>query len=66
MRTFAARGLSVPRCDRLGDVAWRPATLDRINQTLKNPAYAGAFVYGRTRSCHTMYATGKPITRPAA
>ncbi|MER9319075.1 recombinase family protein [Mesorhizobium sp. M0659] len=30
---------------------------------LKNPAYAGAFVYGRTQSCHTRYASGKIISR---
>jgi len=29
---------------------------------LKNPAYAGAFVYGRTRSCHSTYANGKLMT----
>src|SRR6185503_9480809 len=29
---------------------------------LKNPAYSGAFVYGRTRSCHTTYASGKLVT----
>jgi len=46
MRTFAARGLRVPRRDRFGEVAWRPVTLDRINRILQNPAYAGAFVYG--------------------
>ncbi len=62
MQTFSARRLSVPRCDRFGEVAWRPATLNRLTQILKNPAYAGAFVYGRTRSCHALYSTGKPIT----
>jgi hypothetical protein len=62
MRTFAARGLRVPRRDRFGEVAWRPVTLDRINRILQNPAYAGAFVYGRTRSCHALYSSGKPIT----
>ncbi len=30
---------------------------------LKNPAYAGAFVYGRTQSCHARYASGKIISR---
>jgi len=30
-----------------------------IAAILKNPAYAGAFVYGRTRSCRVAYASGK-------
>ena len=29
------------------DVVWRPASNARILQVLKNPAYAGAYVYGR-------------------
>src|SRR6267143_2179639 len=31
------------------DVVWRPASNARILQVLKNPAYAGAYVYGRRR-----------------
>ena len=31
------------------DVVWRPASNARILQILKNPAYAGAYVYGRRR-----------------
>jgi DNA invertase Pin-like site-specific DNA recombinase len=64
MRTFQSRGLGVPRRDRCGEVAWRPATADRISRILKNPAYAGTFVYGRTRSCRTTYANGKLATKP--
>jgi DNA invertase Pin-like site-specific DNA recombinase len=64
MRTFRERGLKVPRGDRFGEVAWRPATVDRLTRMLKNPAYAGAFVYGRTRSCNTTYANGKLVTKP--
>jgi hypothetical protein len=33
-----------------------------ISAILKNPAYAGAFVYGRTRSRGASYASGKAIT----
>jgi DNA invertase Pin-like site-specific DNA recombinase len=64
MRTFARRDLGVPRRDRFGEVVWRPATLNRINQILTNPAYAGAFVYGRTRSCQARYPNGRLITAP--
>ena len=42
--------LTLPRRDRFGDVAWRAPTVAAILAVLKNPAYAGAFVYGRTRS----------------
>src|SRR5271165_6732326 len=31
------------------DVVWRPADSARVINILKNPAYAGAYVYGRRR-----------------
>jgi DNA invertase Pin-like site-specific DNA recombinase len=40
----------LPRRDRFGDVMWKKPTGAAILQILKNPAYAGAFVYGRTRT----------------
>ena len=42
--------LCLPRRDRFGDVIWKKPTVAAILQILKNPAYAGAFVYGKTRS----------------
>src|SRR5262245_46638984 len=42
--------LLIARRDRLGDIRWRPPTVASIGSLLQNPAYAGAFVYGRTRS----------------
>jgi len=45
-----AEDLALPRRDRFGDVVWKKPTVAIILQILKNPAYAGAFVYGRTRS----------------
>lgn len=42
--------LCLPRRDRFGDVIWKKPTVAAILQVLKNPAYAGAFVYGKTRS----------------
>jgi Recombinase/Recombinase zinc beta ribbon domain len=50
VRFFRAEQLLLPRRDRFGDVLWRPATLSAVTLILKNPAYAGAFVYGRTRT----------------
>ena len=62
LRSFRARRLAVPRLDRFGEVAWRTPTDGMITAILKNPAYAGAFVYGRTRSCRATYASGRLIT----
>src|SRR5256712_14071802 len=45
-----AHELSLPRRDRFDDVVWKKPTVAAILQILKNPAYAGAFVYGKTRS----------------
>jgi hypothetical protein len=49
MREFNARDLELPRRDRHGDLTWASATTSAVAAILKNPAYAGAFVYGRTR-----------------
>jgi DNA invertase Pin-like site-specific DNA recombinase len=62
MRRFRDHALTLPRRDRFGDVVWRAPTAGMLTAILKNPAYAGAFVYGRTRSCHSTYANGKLIT----
>ncbi len=45
--------LLLPRRDRFGDVAWRTPRVAAILSILKNPAYAGAFVYGRSRTSIT-------------
>lgn len=50
MRVFRARGLDLPRRSSTGDVIWAAPTVSAIRTILKNPAYAGAFVYGRTRT----------------
>lgn len=49
MREFKDRGLELPRRERHGDLHWARATTFAVAAILKNPAYAGAFVYGRTR-----------------
>jgi len=49
-RFLNEHGLLVPRSDHWGDIVWRPATEASINAILTNPAYSGAFVYGRTRA----------------
>ena len=64
MRTLQARGLALPRRDRHGDVRWRPATLPAIVGMLKNPAYAGMFVYGRTRPGPSATPGARPAQQP--
>lgn len=49
MRMLNDRGLDLPRRDRHGELCWTRATVSAVAAILKNPAYAGAFVYGRTR-----------------
>lgn len=49
MRVLNERGLDLPRRDQHGDLRWTRATVSSVASILKNPAYAGAFVYGRTR-----------------
>src|SRR3954470_4434292 len=57
LRSLNESGLSLPRRGRLGDTVWRPPTVAAVLRVLKNPAYAGAFVYGRTRSIRGVVAT---------
>ncbi len=47
---FRGQHLSVPRRDRYGAIRWKRPTIANLGSMVKNPAYAGAFVYGRTRS----------------
>lgn len=42
------RGLGLPRNTRHGEVYWKAPTIPAVTSMLKNPAYAGAFAYGRT------------------
>ncbi len=50
LRTFNEQELLLPRRDRFGDIIWRKPSVAAILSLLKNPAYAGTFVYGRTRT----------------
>jgi hypothetical protein len=50
VRSFNEQKLRLPRRNYCGDIAWRAPTIATVATILKNPAYAGAFVYGRTRA----------------
>ncbi len=52
-------GLLLPRRPtRTGRVHWAPATYPAVHDFLTNPVYAGAFVFGRTRTEKRVDATG--------
>jgi DNA invertase Pin-like site-specific DNA recombinase len=58
---FNEGGLLVPRLDRFGDIAWKRPTIESITSILKNPAYAGAFVYGRNSHTTTRAPNGNVV-----
>jgi DNA invertase Pin-like site-specific DNA recombinase len=49
VRHFRDQRLKIPRRDKWGDVHWKHATISAISEMVNNPAYAGAYVWGRTR-----------------
>ena len=52
-------GLLLPRRPtRTGRVHWAPATYPAVHDFLTNPVYAGAFVFGRTRTEKRVDAAG--------
>jgi DNA invertase Pin-like site-specific DNA recombinase len=53
LQVLNAQDLRLPRHDRFGDIVWKKPTVAAILAILKNPAYAGTFVYGRTRTVRT-------------
>ena len=58
------RDLLLPRRDRFGDLVWRRPTISAVLSILKNPAYAGAFVYGRTRAVPRADAPDQRVQKP--
>ena len=45
-----------------GQLLWKPPTDSAIYETIRNPAYAGAFAYGRKQVDYTRQTPGKPAT----
>ena len=64
MRVLNERSLDLPRRDRHGDLRWARATVSAVSRILQNPAYAGAFVYGRTRPRRVTGDGGSPGKMP--
>jgi len=63
---FVRKGIKLPRRQHsgleAGNVIWRSATAAAISSVLTNPAYAGAFVYGRRRGDRRKMIPGRPST----
>lgn len=49
LRYFNEQALPLPRYNRFKELQWKKPSVATIISILKNPAYAGAFVYGRSR-----------------
>lgn len=49
LQYFNKHHFEIPRIDNFGDLVWKKPTVAAILSTIKNPAYAGAFVYGRRK-----------------
>jgi len=68
VRRFASEELVFPRRIRhgigKGDLLWGSIDVSRVLQILHNPRYAGAFVYGRSRGCHTPKMTTIQVKLP--
>jgi DNA invertase Pin-like site-specific DNA recombinase len=60
---FNRHNLQLPRRDRFGELVWKPPRVSALLAVLKNPAYAGAFVYGRTRTSSGPRPTDKAFRR---
>jgi DNA invertase Pin-like site-specific DNA recombinase len=74
VRYCRAAGLPLPARPLRGPapqpLCWEPAQISRVLAILKNPAYAGAYVYGRSTHDPTRRTAGRPysgiVHRPVA
>src|SRR5207302_1656857 len=58
-------GLQLPSL-RDGQLAWSTAAYPAVHKILTHPAYAGAYVYGRTRAERYIDASGSPAAKRRA
>ncbi len=57
-------GLTLPRRPaRTGRITWAPPTYPAVHDLLTNPVYAGAFVFGRTRTEKRIGPDGRVVER---
>lgn len=66
LRYLARHGLKLPRRQmsglHAGELFWKEPSISAVHAILKNPAYAGAFAYGRRRAEPTRQIPGRPAT----
>ncbi len=60
---FNKHGLMMPRYDKFHQLEWRKPTLATLSNVLKNPAYAGTFTYGKTRTSRIGPSAVDKVTR---
>ena len=63
LQYFNKQGLCIPRRNSFGDLIWEKPSVHAILSILKNPAYAGAFVYGRTQFVRNDLSGGKAFAK---
>ena len=51
LRFFNSNNLLLPRADFVKGIIWKKPSIASILSMLKNPAYSGAFVYGKSNYC---------------
>ena len=66
LQFFNEHNLHLPRCHHQRDLVWRRPSVAAILSILKNPAYAGAFVYGRSRTTRHLDGTASTRSLPMA
>lgn len=66
LRYLVHHGLKLPRRQRsglyAGELLWKDASISAVHAILKNPAYAGAFAYGRRRADPSRQIAGRRAT----
>lgn len=66
LRELRANGIRLPRRQARGpakgEIVWKEATDSAIYEIVRNPAYAGAFVYGRKQTDPTIRQPGRPAS----
>lgn len=66
LRYLVKHGLKLPRRQRsglfAGELLWKESSISAVHTILKNPAYAGAFAYGRRCADPTRQIPGRPAT----
>jgi DNA invertase Pin-like site-specific DNA recombinase len=66
VRYFRQQKIQLPRRQSTGphcnQILWKDASESAVTDTLRNPAYAGAFAYGRRQADPTSSQPGRPAT----